>query len=398
MLDILAHIVGDDQMNGGNDDPSDLDKNMSVPVSSIIGQCLEGLSLWTLNPNTSVVDCMEVLSKGIHLALVPLNSLMENISGVELVESGPIYRMLTQMDMLNPTITSQLHDIISRSVREIGAINENVYAITGGTKVNDANKCVMATMLNAVPIVVASNSLEEDSKQIINVPDIDPHIFVYIYDLHLQILMTLTVQGKGKKLMGTFSATDLRGCHLSALQTWLPLSALEFTEKPENILDSPSHERLSRLKIADLGLAKELGEYDSGKFYTFRGTPLYTSPESVGLAKISSALDIWSLGCVVIEMITREPPCKELGIQYLIIPLAFENRSPEIPESVTKKGKDFLNMCCMRPHCERWIADMLLNHPFIVDEELTSPVDHPLKELPQTSPSILSSSSYDSPG
>ncbi|KAJ9190019.1 hypothetical protein P3X46_001256 [Hevea brasiliensis] len=148
----------------------------------------------------------------------------------------------------------------------------------------------------------------------------------------------------------------------------------------------------------NLGLAKELGEYDSRKFYTFRGTALYTSPESVGLAKISSALDIWSLGCVVIEMITREPPCKELGIQYLIIRLAFENRSPEIPESVSKKGKDFLNMCFMRPHCERWIADMLLNHPFIVEDELTSPVDHPLKELPQTSPSILSSSSYDSPG
>ncbi|KAJ0007856.1 hypothetical protein Pint_30138 [Pistacia integerrima] len=51
MLDILAHIAGDDQVNGG-DDGSDLDKKMSVPVSSIIGHCLEGLSLWTLNPNT----------------------------------------------------------------------------------------------------------------------------------------------------------------------------------------------------------------------------------------------------------------------------------------------------------------------------------------------------------
>lgn len=51
MLDILVHIAGDDQMNGG-DDGSDLDKKMSVPVSSIIGHCLEGLSLWTLNPST----------------------------------------------------------------------------------------------------------------------------------------------------------------------------------------------------------------------------------------------------------------------------------------------------------------------------------------------------------
>lgn len=47
MVDILAHIAGDDKMDG-----SDLDQKMAVPVSSIIGHCLEGLSLWTLNPNT----------------------------------------------------------------------------------------------------------------------------------------------------------------------------------------------------------------------------------------------------------------------------------------------------------------------------------------------------------
>ncbi|GAA0139157.1 kinase modulator [Lithospermum erythrorhizon] len=49
MVDILAHIAGDSDYP---DVITDLDKKMSVPVSSIIGHCLEGLSLWTLNPNT----------------------------------------------------------------------------------------------------------------------------------------------------------------------------------------------------------------------------------------------------------------------------------------------------------------------------------------------------------
>lgn len=208
MLDILAHIAGDDQMNGGGDAASDIEKKMSVPVSSIIGHCLEGLSLWTLNPSTSILDCMEVFSKGIHRALVPLDSQMENISGVELVESAPSYRMLTQMDVIKFLKENysdiQLQGIISRSVRELGVVNQNVYAITGKTKVIDAIKCMRAALLNAVPIVVGSNSLEEDSKQLIN--------------------------GKGRKLIGTFSSTDLRGCHLAALRTWLSLSALEFTE------------------------------------------------------------------------------------------------------------------------------------------------------------------------
>ncbi|KAL8153062.1 hypothetical protein V2J09_010822 [Rumex salicifolius] len=53
MLDILAHISGDDveQMDNG-DVVSHLDDKLAAPVSSIIGHCLEGLSLWTLNPNT----------------------------------------------------------------------------------------------------------------------------------------------------------------------------------------------------------------------------------------------------------------------------------------------------------------------------------------------------------
>lgn len=204
MLDILAHIAGDDQMDGG--DVFDLDQKMAVPVSSIIGHCLEGLSLWTLNPNTSMLDCMEVFSKGIHRALVPLDSHMENISGVELVESASSYRMLTQMDLLRflKEHESDIEGIISRPLSELGAVTENVYAITDRTKVIEAIKCMRATMLNAVPIVTASNDHEEDHKQLAN--------------------------GRGRKLIGTFSATDLKGSLLATLQSWLPLSALDFTE------------------------------------------------------------------------------------------------------------------------------------------------------------------------
>ena len=52
------------------------------------------------------------------------------------------------------------------------------------------------------------------------------------------------LQGRGQKLIGTFSATDLRGCLIATLQSWLPLSALDFTEclskRPQNASsDSP---------------------------------------------------------------------------------------------------------------------------------------------------------------
>lgn len=46
MLDILVHIA-----EAGLEE-KELDQSMTVPVSSVIGHSLEGLSLWTLNPNT----------------------------------------------------------------------------------------------------------------------------------------------------------------------------------------------------------------------------------------------------------------------------------------------------------------------------------------------------------
>ncbi|KAG4944968.1 hypothetical protein JHK87_040975 [Glycine soja] len=196
MLDIVAHIAGDDHLGGGDDITKDLDQKMSDPVSSVIGHSFEGLTLWTLNPNTSLLDCMEVLSKGVHRAMVPVDGQAENMSaGVELVESASSYQMLTQMDVLRflhdraGEADRELQSILSRSVQDLGADTEQIYAITDRTKLVDAIKCLKAAMLNAVPI------------------------------------------GRCRKLIGTFSATDLRGCHVATLKSWLGISALAFTEE-----------------------------------------------------------------------------------------------------------------------------------------------------------------------
>ncbi|CAH8353898.1 unnamed protein product [Eruca vesicaria subsp. sativa] len=207
MLDILAHISGGENLS----DPTDLDRKMGCQVSSIIGHCLEGLSLWTLNPSTTLLECMEVFSKGIHRALVPVESSIESsntISGVELVESSSAYRMLTQMDLLRflrDHHFDDMKDVTKRSVSDLRAVNESVYAITESTTVANALNSMKAALLNAVPIVHAPDVAEEDHFQLIN--------------------------GRHRKVIGTFSATDLKACRLPELQTWLPLSALEFTEK-----------------------------------------------------------------------------------------------------------------------------------------------------------------------
>lgn len=114
---------------------------------------------------------MELFSKGIHRALVPMDAQMENIQGVELVESASSYRMLTQMDLLKflKEHSPELEEILSSNLKEIGGFNENVYAINERTKVIEAIKCLRTAALNAVPIVRSSNDIAEDHRNLINV-------------------------------------------------------------------------------------------------------------------------------------------------------------------------------------------------------------------------------------
>ncbi|XP_028766376.1 SNF1-related protein kinase regulatory subunit gamma-like PV42a [Neltuma alba] len=179
-------------------------------------------SLMFIQP-VSVIERMELWSKGAHRALVPMDSQMENVSpvGVELVESASSHRMFTQMDVLRfmkeHSADRELQSVPSRSVHQLAAINHDVYAITDRTKLIDAIKCLKTAMLNAVPIVTSSDSVDQQDHN------------------HL-------VHGRGRKLIGTFFATDLRGCYVVTLKSWLGMSARAFTEEVgTNPLYSPNN-------------------------------------------------------------------------------------------------------------------------------------------------------------
>src|SRR5512138_48408 len=77
--------------------------------------------------------------------------------------------------------------------------------------------------------------------------------------------------------------------------------------KPENILLQDSHAR-----VADFGIALAV-EHASGARLTQTGlslgTPHYMAPEqAMGERTIDARADIYSLGCVLYEMLTGEPP------------------------------------------------------------------------------------------
>lgn len=73
--------------------------------------------------------------------------------------------------------------------------------------------------------------------------------------------------------------------------------------KPENILlDASGH-----IKLTDFGLAKENMSSDTVT-YSFCGSTDYLAPEMLKGAGYGRAIDFWSLGCFLFEMIVGSPP------------------------------------------------------------------------------------------
>lgn len=73
--------------------------------------------------------------------------------------------------------------------------------------------------------------------------------------------------------------------------------------KPENVLI----DRDGYAKLTDFGLSKENIKGNSDTL-TLCGTPEYLAPEIVDRKGHGFAVDWWSVGCIVYEMLTGQPP------------------------------------------------------------------------------------------
>ncbi|KAL3734798.1 hypothetical protein ACJRO7_024039 [Eucalyptus globulus] len=123
------------------------------------------------------------------------------------------------------------------------------------------------------------------------------------------------------------------------------------------------------VKLADFGMAKHLSGQVS--ILSLKGSPYWMAPEillgSMTKEKTSPetalAVDIWGVGCTIIEMLNGVPPWGELeGPQAMFKVL---HRSPPIPEKLSSEGRDFLERCFQRNPAQRPSAEELLQHPFL---------------------------------
>ncbi|XP_050932644.1 mitogen-activated protein kinase kinase kinase 4 isoform X2 [Lates calcarifer] len=132
------------------------------------------------------------------------------------------------------------------------------------------------------------------------------------------------------------------------------------------------------IKLGDFGCSVKLrnnAHTMPGEVNSTLGTAAYMAPEVITRAKGEGhgrAADIWSLGCVLIEMVTGKRPWHEYEHNFQIMYKVGMGHKPPIPEKLSTEGKDFLGHCLESEPKRRWTASMLLDHPFVkvcTDEE-----------------------------
>lgn len=132
------------------------------------------------------------------------------------------------------------------------------------------------------------------------------------------------------------------------------------------------------IKLGDFGCSVKLknnAQTMPGEVNSTLGTAAYMAPEVITRAKGEGhgrAADIWSLGCVVIEMVTGKRPWHEYEHNFQIMYKVGMGHKPPIPERLSPEGKDFLSHCLESEPRMRWTASQLLDHSFVkvcTDEE-----------------------------
>jgi NIMA (never in mitosis gene a)-related kinase 1/4/5 len=93
------------------------------------------------------------------------------------------------------------------------------------------------------------------------------------------------------------------------------------------------------IKLGDLNVSKQAQK--DGMLLTQTGTPYYASPEVWKDQPYDSKSDIWSLGCVLYEMITLNPPFTAANMDQLF-KVVQSGTYAKIPSHYSKSLNDVL--------------------------------------------------------
>lgn len=129
------------------------------------------------------------------------------------------------------------------------------------------------------------------------------------------------------------------------------------------------------VKISDFGISKRIeastlgGSKKGAQRVSLQGSVFWMAPEVVRQTAYTRKADIWSLGCLVVEMFTGSHPhpnCTQLQAIFKIG--GSGDASPTIPENAGDDARAFLAQTFLIDHEKRPSADELLASRFITEQ------------------------------
>lgn len=129
--------------------------------------------------------------------------------------------------------------------------------------------------------------------------------------------------------------------------------------KPANILVNPD----GVIKITDFGVSSAV-DVPTMTGNTLVGTPWYIAPEMIEGRPYGKSVDIWSLGCTVIELATGKRPYHHLRPHIAMFRMT-QDRMPPIPKKMSPMLRDFLKTCWVWDPAQRPTPAHLRRHPFL---------------------------------
>jgi serine/threonine protein kinase len=125
------------------------------------------------------------------------------------------------------------------------------------------------------------------------------------------------------------------------------------------------------VKLSDFGCSKR--SFGTA-IHTLRGSIPWMAPEvmtqTVGYGRKA---DIWSLGCVLIEMTTAETPWGTFDNHLAaMVRIAMSEETPPVPQNLSTACREFMIACTRRAPQERPDAADLLKHEFVAGHSPSS--------------------------
>ena len=128
------------------------------------------------------------------------------------------------------------------------------------------------------------------------------------------------------------------------------------------------------IKISDFGISKRVEasallapQKNGGHVHrpSLQGSVFWMAPEVVKQTSYTRKADIWSLGCLIVEMFTGTHPFPNCSQLQAIFQIGNSSAKPTTPDKASEEGKAFLSKTFETDHEKRPSADELLLMPFL---------------------------------